>query len=71
MTMQAEIGDQLIVESPSTRRSGRDGEIVGIQHADGTPPYEVRWSDSEHATLVFPGPDAHIRHHPEPEHTQA
>ncbi len=59
--MRAEIGDQLVVESPAVGATRRDGEIVGLRHADGTPPYEVRWSDSNAVTLVFPGPDAHIR----------
>ncbi|WP_253911326.1 pyridoxamine 5'-phosphate oxidase family protein [Streptomyces sp. CNQ-509] len=59
--MRAEIGDQLVVESPATGAARRDGEIVALHHADGTPPYEVRWSDTNQVTLVFPGPDAHIR----------
>ncbi|WP_328835265.1 pyridoxamine 5'-phosphate oxidase family protein [Streptomyces europaeiscabiei] len=60
--MRAQLGDQLVVESPATGVTRRDGEIVGLHHEDGTPPYDVRWSDSNEVTLVFPGPDAHIRH---------
>ncbi|MGW2745570.1 DUF1918 domain-containing protein [Streptomyces sp. NPDC001450] len=60
--MRAELGDQLVIESPTTGTSRRDGEIVGLHHADGTPPYDVRWSDTHEVTLVFPGPDAHVRH---------
>ncbi|TPQ15720.1 DUF1918 domain-containing protein [Streptomyces sporangiiformans] len=60
--MRAQLGDQLVVESPATGATRRDGEIVGLHHADGTPPYDVRWSDTDEVTLVFPGPDAHIRH---------
>lgn len=60
--MRAHLGDQLVVESPSTGATRRDGEIVGLHHDDGTPPYDVRWSDTDEVTLVFPGPDAHIRH---------
>lgn len=60
--MRAQLGDQLVVESPTTGATRRDGEIVGLHHADGTPPYDVRWSDTDEVTLVFPGPDAHIRH---------
>jgi transcriptional regulator with XRE-family HTH domain len=62
MTMRAHIGDQLVVESPATGTTRRDGEIVGVHHDDGTPPYDVRWSDTNDVTLVFPGPDAHIQH---------
>lgn len=60
--MRAQLGDQLVVESPATGATRRDGEIVGLHHADGTPPYDVRWSDTDEVTLVFPGPDAHVRH---------
>ncbi|MFF3585256.1 pyridoxamine 5'-phosphate oxidase family protein [Streptomyces mirabilis] len=60
--MRAHLGDQLVVESPSTGVTRRDGEIVGLHHEDGTPPYDVHWSDTDEVTLVFPGPDAHIRH---------
>ncbi|WP_405877853.1 MULTISPECIES: pyridoxamine 5'-phosphate oxidase family protein [unclassified Streptomyces] len=68
--MQAQLGDQLVVESPATGATRRDGEIVGLHHEDGTPPYDVRWSDTDEVTLVFPGPDAHIRHiEPQPGRT--
>ncbi|MFB6876949.1 pyridoxamine 5'-phosphate oxidase family protein [Streptomyces sp. NPDC056323] len=60
--MRAHLGDQLVIESPTTGASRRDGEIVGLHHEDGTPPYDVCWSDTDEVTLVFPGPDAHIRH---------
>ncbi|MEV8523591.1 pyridoxamine 5'-phosphate oxidase family protein [Streptomyces sp. NPDC052000] len=60
--MRAHLGDQLVIESVTTGAAKRDGEIVGLRHPDGTPPYEVRWSDTDEVTLVFPGPDAHIRH---------
>ncbi|MFP8963343.1 DUF1918 domain-containing protein [Streptomyces nanhaiensis] len=60
--MHAELGDELIIESPATGVARRDGEIVGLHHDDGTPPYDVRWSDTGRVTLVFPGPDAHVRH---------
>ncbi|WP_073951331.1 pyridoxamine 5'-phosphate oxidase family protein [Streptomyces kebangsaanensis] len=60
--MRAQLGDRLVVESPVTGVVRRDGEIVGLHHDDGTPPYDVRWSDTGEVTVVFPGPDAHIRH---------
>ncbi|UNZ16292.1 DUF1918 domain-containing protein [Streptomyces sp. 891-h] len=60
--MRAQLGDQLIIESPTTGVPRRDGEIVGLHHEDGTPPYDVRWSDTGGVTLVFPGPDAHVHH---------
>ncbi|MGY3205914.1 pyridoxamine 5'-phosphate oxidase family protein [Streptomyces sp. TE5632] len=60
--MRAHLGDQLVIEGPATGATRRDGEIVGLHHEDGTPPYDVRWSDTQEVTLVFPGPDAHIKH---------
>lgn len=60
--MRAHLGDQLVVESPATGAVRRDGEIVGLHHEDGTPPYDVRWSETGEVTLVFPGPDAHVHH---------
>ncbi|MGY4742281.1 DUF1918 domain-containing protein [Streptomyces sp. ATMOS53] len=60
--MRAHLGDQLVVERTKSDATRRDGEIVGLHHADGTPPYDVRWSDTDEVTLVFPGPDAHIHH---------
>ncbi|MFK0156104.1 pyridoxamine 5'-phosphate oxidase family protein [Streptomyces sp. NPDC090493] len=60
--MRAHLGDQLVIESPATGAARRDGEIVGLHHDDGTPPYDVRWSDTDEVTLVFPGPDAHVHH---------
>ncbi|MFJ9012690.1 DUF1918 domain-containing protein [Streptomyces canus] len=56
--MRAHLGDHLVIESPATGATRRDGEIVGLHHENGTPPYDVRWSDTEEVTLVFPGPDA-------------
>jgi hypothetical protein len=47
------------------RRGGgpeRDGEILEVPHADGSPPFVVQWSDTGHETLIFPGPDAEVHH---------
>ncbi|MFE9922493.1 pyridoxamine 5'-phosphate oxidase family protein [Streptomyces sp. NPDC005774] len=60
--MRAHLGDHLVIESPATGATRRDGEIVGLHHEDGTPPYDVHWSDTHEVTLVFPGPDAHVKH---------
>ena len=71
--MRAHLGDQLVIERATTGAAKRDGVIVGLHHEDGTPPYDVRWSDTDEVTLVFPGPDAHIRHleHGRPGSTRA
>ncbi len=60
--MKAAVGDRLVVESPHTDEPRRIGVITALRHADGSPPYTVRWLDEEHEVLIFPGPDAHIEH---------
>ncbi len=58
--MKASIGDHIMVASPAVDGPVRDGEIVEVQNPDGSPPYVVRWSDSGHTGLFFPGPDARV-----------
>jgi hypothetical protein len=57
--MKATVGDRLILEGTHVDDGRRTGTIVTVQHADGTPPYSVRWADG-HESLVSPGPDARI-----------
>ncbi|WP_051707677.1 MULTISPECIES: DUF1918 domain-containing protein [unclassified Streptomyces] len=66
--MRAQVGDQLVVESTKSGATRRDGEIVGLHHGDGTPPYDVRWSGTDEVSVVFPGPDAHVHHARHMEH---
>ncbi|MEU4119902.1 DUF1918 domain-containing protein [Kitasatospora sp. NPDC028055] len=66
--MRAAVGDRIIVQGTRPGAARRDGEIVGLHHPDGSPPYDVRWSEDGRVTEYFPGPDAqihHFRHHPE------
>jgi hypothetical protein len=58
--MKANIGDRLIMEGTHVGDRRRIGVIIETRHDDGTPPYTVRWLDSGHEALVFPGPDARI-----------
>lgn len=60
--MYASVGDRLIIRSAHIDEPVRDGEIIEVHGVNGTPPYLVRWSDSGHEALVFPGPDAEIQH---------
>ncbi len=59
--MRARVGDQLHVSGARVDDHERDGEILEVRGEDGAPPYVVRWSDTGHEALVFPGPDATIR----------
>jgi hypothetical protein len=58
--MHAHTGDELVVRGRSVDSPDRTCEILEVRHADGTPPYKVRWDDG-HEALVFPGPDAFVR----------
>lgn len=64
--MFATAGDRLVVHSTHVDGPVRDGEIVEVRHEDGTPPYVVRWSDTGHESLVYPGPDAEVQHFEHP-----
>ena len=63
--MIATVGDRLVVRSQHLDGPVRDAEILAVRGADGAPPYVVKWSDTGHEALVFPGPDAYIEHAPE------
>lgn len=60
--MNAEVGDHVVIEGTRPGTTRREGEIVALHHADGSPPYDVRWSDTGHVGVFIPGPDAHVRH---------
>jgi len=61
--MKATIGDRIVVLRRGEQGVARDGEITGVPNPDGSPPYRVRWSDTGHVSLVFPGPDARVTHY--------
>ncbi|MEU7863980.1 DUF1918 domain-containing protein [Nonomuraea sp. NPDC049141] len=58
--MKAAVGDRLIVEATCGTSTRHEGFIMKVDHPDGSPPYLVRWLDTERETLVFPGPDARV-----------
>ncbi|WP_431934323.1 DUF1918 domain-containing protein [Nonomuraea jabiensis] len=60
--MKAAVGDLLVIEGARQGEPRRIGMIIALRHDDGSPPYDVRWLDEEHETLVYPGPDARIEH---------
>lgn len=60
--MKATVGDKLVIRGHHVGDHVRDAEILEVHGSDGTPPYLVRWSDSGHEGLVFPGPDAMVEH---------
>ena len=50
--MEARLGDRLLPDGEQRRA----GVIIGLQNADGAPPYVVKWLSDGHIALVFPGP---------------
>lgn len=63
--MQATAGDRIIVRSVHVGEHDRDGEVLEVRGKDGAPPYLVRWSDTGHDGLFFPGPETVIHHQDE------
>lgn len=62
--MKASIGDRIIIKGHHLGEPERDCEVVGVG-ADGDPPFRVRWDDTGHEAIFFPGSDAQV-HHVEP-----
>ena len=58
--MHASVHDRIVVRSQHVDERNREGEILEVRGADGTPPYLVRWADTGHEGLYFPQADAVI-----------
>jgi hypothetical protein len=54
--MHAHVGDRLVIDGDETRT----GLIIGVPHADGSPPYIVKWLAGGHIAMVSPGDFARI-----------
>ena len=59
--MQATIGDRICIHGNVVGHADKIGEIVEVHGTQGEPPYLVRFDDA-HTRLIFPGPNAVIRH---------
>jgi hypothetical protein len=62
--MRAAVGDRIVVRGHKVGEHERSGEILAVEGEDGAPPYLVRWDDTGHENLFFPGPDAVVEHLP-------
>jgi Domain of unknown function (DUF1918) len=56
--MHASPGDRLRVKGNRLGTPDRCAEILEVRGPGGTAPFVVRWDDSNHETLFFPGVDA-------------
>jgi Domain of unknown function (DUF1918) len=59
VTMKAKVGDRVVTEGAHVDAPRRTGEVIEVSHADGEPPYRVRWEDG-HESLWSPGADSHV-----------
>lgn len=48
--MYAHVGDTLVIDADPPRT----GLIIGVPHADGSPPYVVKWVADGHIAMVSP-----------------
>ena len=55
--MYAQVGDRLAISGGDHERIGL---ILKVPHADGTPPYVVKWLATGHIAMVMPGQFARI-----------
>ena len=60
--MYAKIGDRIVIRGNRMGQPDRDCEVLEVRGADGLPPYRVRWGDTGHESLLFPGSDALVEH---------
>jgi hypothetical protein len=56
--MRARVGNQIRVRGHHEGEPDRCGEVVAVRGPGDTPPFVVRWDDSDHEMLFFPGSDA-------------
>ena len=60
--MDAHSGDRIVIRGRHTGQAVRACRVVEVRGSGGGPPYLVRWDDSGHETLFFPGTDAIVEH---------
>ena len=60
--VHAEPGDRLVIHGHHQGEPGRDAEILEVRGPEGGPPFLVRWSDTGHEAIFYPGSDASVEH---------
>jgi hypothetical protein len=58
--MNANVGDEIIVDSMHAGEPAREGEILEVRTRDGVVSYVVRWDDNGHESVFIPGSTAHV-----------
>ena len=67
--MKSEVGGELVVDSLHVGEPARKGEMLE-RVDDGHEHYVVRWDDTGHKTLFFPGPTSHVLHTHDDPHSE-
>jgi hypothetical protein len=62
IAMRVSVGDRIIIRACHTGDPTRDCEVLEVRGSDGEPPYVVRWGDSGHEAILYPGSDAIVQH---------
>jgi hypothetical protein len=60
--MHASVGDRIVIHGRHGADVTRDCEVLEVRGPDGSPPYVVRWGDSGHEAILYPGSDAVVEH---------
>ena len=61
MIVNAQVGDEIVVDGPHVGDLPKKGEILEVLDRGGVEHYRVRWDDG-HEALFYPGSDAHSLH---------
>jgi hypothetical protein len=61
--MHAKVGDRIVIKGHRVGEPDRDCEVLEVRGPDGGAPFLVRWGDSGHEALFFPGSDAFVQHY--------
>jgi hypothetical protein len=60
--MQASVGDRIVIRGHHIGDPSRGCKVLEVRGPDGGPPYVVRWDNSGHEGLFYPGSDATVEH---------
>jgi len=61
--MQTSVGDCIVIRGHRVGEPDRDCEVLEVRGPAGAGPYRVRWGDTGHESLFFPGSDATVHHY--------
>jgi hypothetical protein len=59
-TVEAHVGDRIVVRSTHQGEPDRVGEVIGCSEPGGGPPYRVRWEPDGHTGLFYPAGTASV-----------